>query len=144
MGLRSRGTRAYWSRSSAGLCPADSDNRSASQVSFLALRTPGSCLPALSCSTSSMKEWVNVAASCATGTGRRTVRFTKMAVVMEISDDEFGILEDERCIHTGIFQSRYLLHELVFGCSHPPPRRLHISFTILTQTEVALLLVLGV
>ena len=71
--------------------------------------------------TSSMKERVNVAASCAAGTEERTVRFTKMAVGMESSDDEFGILEDERCIGT--------------ACCHPPPLRSHFSFTILTQTD---------
>ena len=36
-----------------------------------------------------------------------------MAAGMESSDDEFGILQDERCTDTGRFQERYLLHELV-------------------------------
>ena len=58
-----------------------------------------------------------------------------MAVDMESSDDEFEILEDERCIDTSVFQNRYLLHELVLACSHPPPLRPHIIFTILTQSD---------
>ena len=50
--------------------------------------------------------------------------------------DEFGILEDDRCIHTGVFQRRYLVHELVFACSPPPPPRPQISHTILAQAGV--------
>ena len=76
-----------------------------------------------------------MAASRAAGAGRRTVRLTKTAVGLESSDDEFGILQDERCIDTGVFPKRYLLHESVFACSDPPPLRPHISFTILTQTD---------
>ena len=60
---------------------------------------------------------------CATETGKRPApRFIKVAVGMESSDDEFGILEDERCIDKGVFQNRYLLDELVFACSDVPPR----------------------
>ena len=35
---------------------------------------------------------------------------------------DFGVLEDDRCIDTGVFQQRYLVHELVLACSPPPPR----------------------
>ena len=73
----------------------------------------------VSCSTSSMNGWVNAAASCAGGTGK-SVRFTKMAVGMECSDDEFRIWEDERCIDTSVFQNRYFWQEFVFACSHLP------------------------
>ena len=65
------------------------------------------CFP-LSCSTSGMKEWVK---SCAAGAGERTVRFAKPG---------YGILEDERCIDTGVFQNRYFMHEFVFDCSDLP------------------------
>ena len=37
-----------------------------------------------------------------------------------LSEDEFGILVDDRCIDTGAFQPRYLVHELVFACRPPP------------------------
>ena len=57
------------------------------------------------------------------------------AVGREGSDDEFGILEDERCIDTGAFQYRYL-HEFVFACSDPPRLlRPQISFAILTEAD---------
>ena len=49
--------------------------------------------------------------------------------------DEFGILEDDRCIDTGIFQRRYLVHEFVFACSPLPPPRPQLSHTILTQAK---------
>ena len=44
-------------------------------------------------------------------------RFYKETTGPERLDDEFGILGDDRCIDTGVFQPRYL----VFACS--PPRR---------------------
>ena len=49
--------------------------------------------------------------------------------------DEFGIMEDDRCIDIGIFQRRYLVHELVFACSPPPPPRLQTSHTLVTQAD---------
>ena len=52
-----------------------------------------------------------------------------------LSEDEFGILVDDRCIDTGAFQPRYLVHELVFACSPPPPPRPRVSHTILTQAD---------
>ena len=53
----------------------------------------------------------------------------------ESSGDEFGILEDDRGIDTGVFQQRYFLHELPLACSpHPPPRR-QISCTILSEAD---------
>ena len=55
--------------------------------------------------------------------------------VPESSEDEFGILEDDRCIDTGVFQPRYLVHELVFACSPRPPPRPNVSHTILTQAS---------
>ena len=54
-------------------------------------------------------------------------------LVPESLGDEYEILEDDRCIDTGVFQQRYFLHELVFACSDPPRARLQISCTILTQ-----------
>ena len=42
---------------------------------------------------------------------------------------------DDRCIDTGAFQPRYLVHELVFACSPPPPPRPRVSHTILTQAD---------
>ena len=47
-------------------------------------------------------------------------QFFKEATEGESSGDEFGILEDDRCIDTGVFQRRHLVHELVFACSPPP------------------------
>ena len=70
-----------------------------------------------------------------TWAGRMLARFFKKAVGSERSDDEFGILEYERRIDTGVFQERYFLDELVFACSHPLPRQPQISFTILTQAD---------
>ena len=58
------------------------------------------------------------------------LRFFKGVTEGESSGDEFGILEDDRCIDTGVFQRRYLVHELVFACSH-----LQTSHTILTQAD---------
>ena len=52
-----------------------------------------------------------------------------------LSEDEFGILVDDRCIDTGAFQPRYLVHELVFACSLPPLPRPRVSHTILTQAD---------
>ena len=62
-------------------------------------------------------------------------RFFKTATAGESSGDEFGILEDDRCIDTGVCQRRHLVHELVFACSPPAPRHLQISHTILTQAD---------
>ena len=53
-----------------------------------------------------MQECIKGATSCATETGKSPARFTKVAVCVESSDDEFGILEDERRIHNGVFQNR--------------------------------------
>ena len=50
------------------------------------------------------------------------------------SRDECAILVDDRCVDNGIFQRRYLVHELVFACSPPPPRS-QTSHTILTQAD---------
>ena len=145
--LRSRGwVGKQWQsgrgRSDPGCsCPAHSVNWFASQVRLLALRTSGSRLLSPSCSTWDMKEWVNMAVSCAAGAGERTDRFTKTTVGMESSDDEFGILEDERCIDTGAFKNRNFLHELVFACMNPAPLRPHMR--TVAKCEVALLPVAG-
>ena len=73
--------------------------------------------------------------SCATEAGERPApRFTKVAVGLERSDDEFGILEEERCIDKGVFQNRYFLHELVVACSDIPQRQL-VGFAHLTQSD---------
>ena len=67
---------------------------------------------------------------------RRTPpRFFEAATRVGNLGDEFGILEDDRCIDTGIFQRRCLVYELVFTGSPPPPPRLQISRTILTQAD---------
>ena len=59
---------------------------------------------------------------------RRTpLRFFKAATKSESSEDEFGILEDDRCIDAEVFQRRYLVHELVFACSPLPRRRVSRS-----------------
>ena len=63
------------------------------------------------------------------------VRFLKKSSDTESSDEEFGILEDERCINTGVFQERYFLQELVFACSNSLPRQPQISFTFMTQAD---------
>ena len=47
-------------------------------------------------------------------------QFFKVATGMESSGSEFGVLEDDRCIDTGVFQQRYLVHEFVSACSLPP------------------------
>ena len=62
-------------------------------------------------------------------------RRSEAATESESSGDELGILEDDRCIDTGVFQRRYLVHELVFACSPLSPRRLQTSRTILTQAD---------
>ena len=54
-----------------------------------------------------------------------------VAASVECSDDEFGVLSDGRCID--VFQSRYLLHELVLLCSDLP--RPCVSFNLLKQSE---------
>ena len=58
-------------------------------------------------------------------------RFFKAAT----ESTNFGILEDDRCIDTGVFQRRYLVQELVFACSPPPPPCLQNSHTILTEAD---------
>ena len=63
------------------------------------------------------------------------VRFFKVATASESSGDEFGILEDDRCIDKGVFQHRLLLHELVLACSPPSPPRPQISYTILSHAD---------
>ena len=57
------------------------------------------------------------------------LRFFKVATGSESSGDEFGVLEDDRCIDTGVFQQSYKAHELVLACSPPPPLRPQISFS---------------
>ena len=64
--------------------------------------------------------------------GRSTAGHRPSSSRQRQKEIEFGILEDDRCIDTGIFQRRYLVHELVFACSPPPPPRFQISHTILT------------
>ena len=44
-----------------------------------------------------------------------------MAVGMESSDDEFGIVAAEPCFDKGVFQNGYLMHELAFACNDIPP-----------------------
>ena len=68
-------------------------------------------------------------------TEQKPARFFNEVAVGESSDEEFGILQDDRCIDTGVFQERHLLHELVFACSQFLPRQPQISFTILTQAD---------
>ena len=46
-----------------------------------------------------------------------------------------GVLEDDTCIDTGVFQQPYLLHELVLARSPPPPPCPQISHTILSQAD---------
>ena len=67
-------------------------------------------------------------------TAKRPARFTKMAVGMESSDDEFGILAAEPCLDKGVFQNGYLMHELAFACNDISPLP-HVSFTLLKQSE---------
>ena len=67
---------------------------------------------------------------------RRTPpQFFKAATESESLGDEFGILEDDRCIDTGIFQRSHLVHELVSACSPLPPPHLQISHTIVTEAD---------
>ena len=86
------------------------------------------CL-SLSRNTSNMAEWADSTSRSMTGTERRPARFFKEAAAAESSGNEFGILEDDRCIDTGVFQERYFLHELGFRLQP------QISFTILTQAD---------
>ena len=69
------------------------------------------------------------------GRQRTPLRFVKVATGSESSGDEFGVLEDDRCVDTGVFQQRYLVHKLVFACSPPPPPRSQISLSVLAQAE---------
>ena len=64
-------------------------------------------------------------ADCANWT---PLRFFNVATGSESSGDEFGVLEDDRRIDTGVFQQRHLVHELVLACSPPPPPRPQISY----------------
>ena len=57
-----------------------------------------------------------------------------MAVGMESSDDEFGILAAEPCLDKGVFQNGYLMHDLAFACNDIPPLP-HVSFIILKPSE---------
>ena len=79
------------------------------------------------CSSSS-----SPSAGCA---DRAPARFFKVATAPERSGDDFGILEDSRCIDTRIFQQRYLLHELVSACSELPAQHIEVSCTILSQLD---------
>ena len=83
----------------------------------------------------SMTKWADSTSRSMTWTERRPAPFFKEAACPEISGDEFWILEDDRCIDTGVFQRRYLLHEMVFACSQPPLQQPRISYTILTQVD---------
>ena len=47
-------------------------------------------------------------------------RFPKVTTGSGSSGDEFGVLEDDQCTDTDVFQQRYLVHELVFACSPFP------------------------
>ena len=110
-------------------------SRLAPQLSLLALRVSVFLFAFFSAPVvRNVQECVNDAASCATETGKKPARFTKVAVGMETSDDEFGLLNDERCIDEGVFQNLYPLHELMFACSDILPRP-HVSFILLTQSE---------
>ena len=60
-----------------------------------------------------MAEWADSTSRSMAWTERRPARFFKEAAGPESSGDEFRILEDDRCIDTGVFQQHYLLHELV-------------------------------
>ena len=63
------------------------------------------------------------------------LRFLKVTTGSESSGDEFGVLEDDRCIDTRVFQQRQFVHELVFACSPPPSPRSQISHALLTRAE---------
>ena len=80
-------------------------------------------VPACFSLTPDMAEWADSTSRSMTWTERRPDRFFKEAAGAESSSDEFGILEDDRCIDTGAFQELYLLHELMFACSQPLPRQ---------------------
>ena len=82
-----------------------------SQVRLLALKVSVACLPSSVPWGMKMPEYINDAASCATTTEKKPARLTKVPVATESSGDEFGILEEERCIDTGVFQNCHLLHE---------------------------------
>ena len=84
------------------------------------------CLPA-----ATPPVWADSKSRSMTWTERRPARLFKKAAGAESSGDEF----DERCIDTGVFQERYLLHELVFAWSQPLPRQPQISCTILTEAD---------
>ena len=63
----------------------------------------------------------------------KPARFFKQAAGPESSSDELGILEDDRCIDTEVFQKRYLR---VGVCLQPiPPQQPRISYTIRNQTD---------
>ena len=61
--------------------------------------------------TSSMAEWADSTSRSMTWIERRPARFFKEAASAKSSGDEFGILADDRCIDTGVFQERNLPHE---------------------------------
>ena len=52
-------------------------------------------------------------------------RSLKVATGSESSGDEFGILEDGRCVDTGVFQQRCLVHELGFRLTAALADQLH-------------------
>ena len=87
------------------------DPRCSERVQPLVVCTTAQQAPSLHASTSQMDKADSLPA-----------RFYKEATGPESSEDEFGILVDDRCIDTGVFQPRYLVHELVFACSPLPPR----------------------
>ena len=93
-------------------------------------------LHCLSCRRSSPRTaaWADSPSSSARRAGAGPNSSTQ-ATGLESSDDEYGILEDERCIDTGVFQQRCFLHELVFACSQLPPQQPRISCTLLTQAD---------
>ena len=110
---------------------ASPDSGLISQVNVLALKVSAS---SLLLQPQGMRGCVKDTNSCATETGKRPARFTKVAVGMESSDDEFGSLEDERCIDKGALQNPSLLHELVVA-SNDIPLRPFVSLTLLTQSD---------
>ena len=56
----------------------------------------------------------------APGANWTPARFFKVATGLESSGDEVGILEDDRCIDTGVFQQSHFLHKLGIACSPHP------------------------
>ena len=82
-----------------------------------------------------MAEWADLAATSIPGIGRKPARFTKMAAVTESSDDEFGILEDDRCIDTCCFKHAAFCTSQYLLAANPLPRQPQISHTILTQAN---------